>query len=69
MFSGLRSVVAVRIPHYISDFTDAMHRKVVSSTLYLFFACLANAIAFGISTGGGIGIIEMMIASAIGGIF
>jgi hypothetical protein len=72
MFSGLRSDVAVRIPHYISDFTDAMHRKVVSSTFYLFFACLANAIAFGALSGflthGEIGTIEMIVATAIGGI-
>ncbi|MDA1311259.1 MAG: HCO3- transporter, partial [Proteobacteria bacterium] len=72
MFSGLRSDVAIRIPHYMSDFTDAMHRKVVSSTFYLFFACLANAIAFGALSGflthGEIGTIEMIVATAIGGI-
>lgn len=73
MFSGLRSDVAVRVPHYLSDFTDALHRKVVSSTFYLFFACLANAIAFGTLSGfltrGEIGTIEMIVATAIGGIF
>jgi hypothetical protein len=72
MFSGLRSDVAARVPHYVSDFTDAIHRKVVSSTFYLFFACLANAIAFGalsgFLTGGEIGTIEMIVATAIGGI-
>jgi len=72
MFTGLASDVRTRLPHYASDFTDALHRKVVSSSLYLFFACLANAIAFGalcsVLTGGEIGIIEMLIATAIGGV-
>ena len=72
MFSGFRADVSVRAPHYLSDFTDAGHRKVVSSTFYLFFACLANAIAFGALSGflthGEIGTIEMIVATAIGGI-
>jgi hypothetical protein len=72
IFTGLRADVAVRQPHYLSDFTDAAHRKVVSSTFYLFFACLANAIAFGALSGlltrGEIGTIEMIVATAIGGI-
>jgi hypothetical protein len=72
MFSGLRADIAVRAPHYTSDFTDAAHRKVASSTFYLFFACLANAIAFGALSGfltrGEIGTIEMIVATAVGGI-
>ncbi len=71
IFSGLATDIRIRAPHYLSDFTDAVHRKVVSSSLYLFVACLANAIAFGalssVLTGGQIGIIEMLIATAIGG--
>ena len=72
MFSGLRADIATRWPHYASDFSDALHRKVASSTLYLFFACLANAIAFGALSGflthGQIGTIEMLAATAIGGV-
>jgi hypothetical protein len=72
IFTGLRADVAVRSPHYLSDFTDAAHRKVVSSTFNLFFACLANAIAFGALSGllthGEIGTIDMFVATAIGGI-
>lgn len=72
IFAGLANDIRTRLPHYASDFSDALHRKVVSSSLYLFIACLANAIAFGalssVLTGGEIGIIEMMVATAIGGI-
>ena len=70
---GLSQDVVRRLPHYRSDFYDARNRKVLSSAFYLFFACLANAIAFGsllgFLTGGEIGVIEMLIATAIGGIF
>lgn len=72
MFSGFRTDIAVRARHYLAEFTDAAHRKVVSSAFYLFFACLANAIAFGALSGfvtrGEIGTIEMIVATAIGGI-
>ncbi len=72
MFTGLAADIRTRKPHYASDFADAMHRKVLSSSLYLFFACLANAIAFGalssLLTGGELGIIEMLIATAVGGV-
>lgn len=72
MFTGLTADFRTRRPHYASDFTDALHRKIVSSSLYLFFACLANAIAFGalssLLTGGEIGMIEMLIATAVGGV-
>jgi hypothetical protein len=61
-----------RLPHYGSDLSSGFHPKVVGSTLFLFFACLANAIAFGALTGflteGQIGTTEMMIATAVGGI-
>jgi hypothetical protein len=61
-----------RLPHYGNDFTSGFHPKVAGSTLFLFFACLANAIAFGALTGfltdGQIGTTEMLIATAVGGI-
>ena len=44
----------------------------LASTLFLFFACLANAVAFGALTGavtgGEIGTVEMIAATAVGGI-
>lgn len=61
-----------RLPHYVDDFKDGLHPKVAGSTIFLFFACLANAIAFGALTGfltdGYIGTTEMMVATAAGGV-
>lgn len=69
---GLREDFARRWPHYLSDFRDGLHPKVVGATLFLFFACLANAIAFGALTGvltnNQIGIVEMLAITSIGGI-
>ena len=69
---GLIDDLARRLPHYADDFRQGFHSKVFGSTLFLYFACLANAIAFGALTGfltdGQIGTTEMMIATALGGI-
>lgn len=69
---GLINDLRRRLPHYGNDFTSGFHPKVAGSTLFLFFACLANAIAFGALTGfltdGQIGTTEMMIATAVGGV-
>ncbi|MDH5602755.1 MAG: sodium bicarbonate transporter family protein, partial [Cyclobacteriaceae bacterium] len=58
---------------YLSDFKDGFHSKVAGSTLFLYFAALANAIAFGALTGAltgnQIGIMEMVLITAAGGIF
>jgi hypothetical protein len=72
VFSGIVGDIKTRIPSYASDYRDGLHRKVVSSSFYLFLACLANAIAFGslssFLTHGQIGVIEMLISTTIGGI-
>jgi mannitol/fructose-specific phosphotransferase system IIA component (Ntr-type) len=72
LFGGIRSDVARRIPHYLSDLRDGMNLKCVSSTLFLFFACLAPAVTFGgvmaIQTGGQIGVIEMLLATSVCGV-
>lgn len=61
-----------KLPSYVSDFKDGLHSKVSASVSFLFFACLANAIAFGglnsVMTHGEIGIVEMIVVTAIGGI-
>lgn len=71
-FHGLRGDLRRRLPHYVDDFVQGAHPKVVGTTLFLFFACLANAIAFGgltgLVTGGEIGTVEMIVATAVGGI-
>jgi hypothetical protein len=70
---GLRNDLARRLPMYADDFRQGLHPKVLASILFLFFACIANAIAFGgltgIVTGGEIGTTEMIVATAAGGIF
>merc|ERR1719281_1553899 len=61
---------------YISDRTDvfASHnfQKTIASIFFLFFACLAPAIAFGglfdSGTGGKLGAVEMILSSGISGI-
>lgn len=69
---GLIADIRRKIPFYKSDFVDGMHSSVVGTTLFLFFAALANAIAFGaltsVLTGNQIGIVEMLVVSSIGGI-
>ena len=56
----------------MDDYIKGFHPKVVASILFLFFACLANAVAFGVLTekvtGGQIGTIEMILATAVGGV-
>ncbi len=69
---GISDDIKRKAPHYGSDFKDGLHPSVAGSTLFLYFAALANAIAFGaltgLLTGNQIGIIEMLVVTAIGGI-
>lgn len=69
---GLIDDLKRRLPHYADDFKQGFHPQVLGSTLFLYFACLANAIAFGALTGfmtdGQIGTTEMMVATAVGGV-
>jgi mannitol/fructose-specific phosphotransferase system IIA component (Ntr-type) len=72
LFGGLIGDLRRRLPHYASDFRDGFHPKVLASTLFLFFACLAPAVTFGgilgVATDGYIGTVEMIAASAMCGI-
>jgi len=69
---GIGADIRRRLPHYASDFRAGLNSKVVGSVTFLFFACLANAIAFGgltaLLTGGEIGTVEMIVATAVGGV-
>lgn len=69
---GLRADIGRRLPHYASDFRDACTIKSVGSVFFLFFACLAPAVTFGgimaDQTGGHIGAVEMIVASAVCGV-
>src|SRR5688572_6673386 len=72
LFGGITDDIKRRAPHYRSDFKDGFHSKVAGTTIFLFFAALANAIAFGalsgLLTGNEIGVIEMLVVTAAGGI-
>jgi mannitol/fructose-specific phosphotransferase system IIA component (Ntr-type) len=72
LFGGWIADIRRRLPHYASDYRDGLHAKCVASTLFLFFACLAPAVAFGgimaQLTGNQIGAVEMLVASAACGI-
>jgi hypothetical protein len=69
---GIAADIRRRLPHYAHDFRAGLNSKVLASVAFLFFACLANAIAFGgltgLMTGGEIGTVEMIVATAIGGV-
>jgi hypothetical protein len=72
LFGGFIEDVKRKAQFYSSDFKDGLHSKVAGTTLFLYFAALANAIAFGaltgLYTGNQIGIMEMLVVTAIGGI-
>tara|TARA_R110002072_G_C7978288_1_gene535815 strand:+ start:26040 stop:28073 length:2034 start_codon:yes stop_codon:yes gene_type:complete len=69
---GVINDIKRRMPHYAADIKDGLHPKTIASVMFLFFACLAPAVTFGgvmsIQTGGAIGAVEMIAASAICGI-
>lgn len=69
---GLLGDVRRRFPYYMQDFRDGLHPKCIGVTLFLFFACLAPAVTFGglmfDLTGGHIGAVKMIAASALGGV-
>jgi len=69
---GLLDDVRRRSACYASDFRDGLQSKSLSSTLFLFFACLAPAVTFGgimgAETAGQMGVVEMLVASAFCGI-
>ena len=41
LFGGLIDDFKRKRPHYLSDFTDGFHPQIISSFLFLYFACLA----------------------------
>ena len=65
---GLRNDIRRRWPWYFQDLRDGLAFKGLAATIFLFFACLAPAITFGgfmaAKTGGDIGAVEMIVASA-----
>ena len=50
---GIREDLERRLPHYFSDYKDGLVgnktiQKVISTTFFLYFACILPAIAFGV---------------------
>ncbi|GAB6028763.1 hypothetical protein CHUAL_004579 [Chamberlinius hualienensis] len=75
---GLRDDIARRLHHYLSDFKDGVVgrrtiHKLVSTTMFLYFACLLPSIAFGVlhdnNTDGQIDVQKVILGQSIGGLF
>jgi len=70
-FGGVKEDFARRIKHYRDDWKRGWSWKSFSAIVFLFFACLAPAVTFGgimgAITNQQIGVVEMLIATAIGG--
>ncbi|CAM9708584.1 unnamed protein product [Choristocarpus tenellus] len=70
--ADLEEDIRTRSQVYKSDWTDGVNHKSLPSILFLYFACLLPAVAFGgISaqvTGGCMGVIEYIIACGVGGV-
>ena len=68
---GLRRDLKARLPSYLSDYKDGLNLKCLASTLFMFFACLAPAVAFGsllsVKTAGAMGALEMLVSTSICG--
>ncbi len=69
---GLVRDLKRRLAHYRDDWLDGLHPKSISSILFMFFACMAPAVAFGglmaVMTGNQIGVVEMLAATAACGV-
>ncbi len=70
-FGGVKEDFSRRIKHYRDDWARGWSWKSFSAIVFLFFACLAPAVTFGgimgAITNQQIGVVEMLIATAIGG--
>jgi len=71
LFGDLKQDLKNRVPLWKQDWRDGLTGKTVAATLFLYFACLAPAVAFGgISatlTGGTLGVVEVLLATGCGG--
>lgn len=71
-FRGIQGDFLRRAAVYGSDYRDGLHTKVPAAAMFLFFACLAPAVAFGgmmsLATDGDIGVVEMIVATSACGL-
>ncbi|KAM3822756.1 LOW QUALITY PROTEIN: anion exchange protein 2 [Vipera latastei] len=72
-FGGLVRDVRRRYPKYLSDFRDALDPQCLAAVIFIYFAALSPAITFGgllgEKTNGLIGVSELIISTAIQGVF
>lgn len=72
IFRGIRDDFRNRSKDYVSDWTDAISMKVLSSTFFIFFTSFGPAITFSLllseSTKNQLGAIEVLLATSITGI-
>lgn len=72
LLGGVIANVRRRAPFYAGDFREGLQSKGVASILFMFFACLAPAVAFGGLvaglTGREMGAIEMLVSTALCGV-
>lgn len=70
-FKGLVGDVRGKVGEYGSDFRDGVSLKALASVCFLFFGCLAPAVAFGslcgVATQGAMGTVEMVLGTALSG--
>mmetsp|Transcript_28810 Transcript_28810/g.42716 ORF Transcript_28810/g.42716 Transcript_28810/m.42716 type:complete len:583 (+) Transcript_28810:100-1848(+) len=75
LFGGMLADLKRRAPHYISDWVDGFHPKIIAATLFMYFTSIAPAITFstvldtatkvdGVSQ---IGAVEVLLSTAITG--
>jgi hypothetical protein len=71
-FGGIWNDWKRRLPWYLSDFKDGLNSQCLAASIFIYFACLSGAIAFGgitaTKTNNQIGIPETLIVSAVAGI-
>ena len=72
-FGGLIEDIRKRYPLYLSDLKDGLNSQCIAATIFIYFAALSGAIAFGglmgAKTDNLIGISETLIVSAVAGMF
>ncbi|XP_016358342.1 anion exchange protein 2-like [Sinocyclocheilus anshuiensis] len=73
LFGGVFRDAQRRYPKYISDFKDALSPQCMASVIFIYFAALSPAITFGgllgEKTDGLIGVSELIISTAVQGMF
>lgn len=71
LFGGLVNDIKRKLPHVVSDFTDALNYRCLISVILIYFSFMAPAIAFAASlsqeTDGLMGVSEMIAATSVSG--